>query len=146
MTDSILPPRGSAVTAAQFQPGQPYRILVVDDDDAIRIRNAEMLINSGYLVDTAEDGSVAWNNLRLKSYDLVVTDNNMPELSGIELLKKLHAAHMRLSIIMATRKLPEEEFARSPWLRTAAMLRKPYTTEELLATVEDVLYVAEIAR
>jgi len=69
----------------------------------------------------------------------VITDNNMPRLTGIELLKKLCAARMALPVIMATGTLPKEEFTRYPWLQPAATLLKPYTVEELLGTVKEVL-------
>src|ERR1022692_393627 len=86
-------------------PGQkrpPYRILVVEDDPGILSLNTEMLIRSGYHVDAAVNGAVAWDALQLNSYDLLITDHNMPEMSGVELLKKLHAVRMNLPVIMAT--------------------------------------------
>jgi DNA-binding response OmpR family regulator len=122
-------------------PGQkrpPYRILVVEDDPGILCLNTEMLICSGYHVDAAVNGAVAWDALQLNSYDLLITDHNMPELSGVELLKNLHTARMDLPVIMATGTLPEE-FGRCPWLQPAATLLKPYTVEELLRTVTKVL-------
>jgi DNA-binding response OmpR family regulator len=129
-------PAGAAV---QSKPNLRHRILVVEDDDDIRRLNAEVLINFGYQVDAAENGSVAWDNLQNKNYDLVVTDNDMPKVSGVELLKKLHAARMALPVIMATGKLPKDEFTRQPWLHPAAMLLKPYTSVEFLEKVQEVL-------
>ena len=110
----------------------PDHILVVEDDRSIRQLNAEVLMRSGYDVDVAEDGAAAWEELSTEGYDLMITDNTMPRLSGVELLKKLHAARMDLPVIMATGKLPTEEFNRSPWLQPAALLLKPYTVEDLL--------------
>jgi DNA-binding response OmpR family regulator len=112
---------------------------VVDDDGEIRRLNAQVLKKSGYHVEAAEDGAVAWEALNTDNYDLMITDHNMPKVSGVELLKKLRAARMALPVIMATGSLPEEEFARYPWLQPAATLLKPYTTDELLGTVREVL-------
>jgi DNA-binding response OmpR family regulator len=112
---------------------------VVDDDGEIRRLNAQVLEKSGYHVEAAEDGAVAWEALNTDNYDLMITDHNMPKVSGVELLKKLRAARMALPVIMATGSLPEEEFARYPWLQPAATLLKPYTTDELLGTVREVL-------
>src|SRR5436190_12282712 len=81
--------------AAAPTPGQtnpPQRILVVDDDISIRELSTEVLIHHGYHVDAAEDGAVAWDILQVSSYDLLLTDHNMPKVSGVELLKKLRAA------------------------------------------------------
>jgi DNA-binding response OmpR family regulator len=122
----------------QCQKSLSRRILVVDDDIFIRQLNTQVLIRSGYEVDAAEDGAVAWDALQLNSYDLLITDNNMPKVSGIELLKKLHAARMALPVIMATGALPEE-FTGYPWLQPAATLLKPYTVAEFLGAVKEVL-------
>jgi DNA-binding response OmpR family regulator len=137
--DDEIPQKGeSASVSLAGQTNPPQRILVVEDDRDMLYLNTEMLIRSGYQVDAAVNGAVAWDALQLNSYDLLITDHNMPELSGVELLKNLHAARMDLPVIMATGTLPEE-FDRYPWLRPAATLLKPYTVEELLRTVTKVL-------
>jgi two-component system alkaline phosphatase synthesis response regulator PhoP len=131
--------RQSAGTPLQGRESPPQRILVVEDDGDIRRLNAEVLAHSGYHVDAAEDGAVAWDTLQRNRYDLMVTDNDMPKVSGVELLHKLHAADMALPVIMATGQLPEEEFTRHPWLQPAAILIKPYSFKELLEMVRNVL-------
>jgi two-component system chemotaxis response regulator CheY len=130
---------GPASAPVECQTTPPRSILVVDDDCDIRRINAMVLRHAGYRVDTAEDGAVAWEALGDNSYDLMITDNNMPNLTGMELLKKLYASRMTLPSIMATGKMPEEEFARCPWLRPAATMPKPYAVEELLGVVKKVL-------
>jgi DNA-binding response OmpR family regulator len=127
------------VIASNRSEGNLPRILVVEDEAPVRQLNAEVLTRAGYEVDAAEDGAAAWEALNGDSYDLLITDNGMPRLSGLELLKKLRAARMELPVIMATGTLPTQEFAQSPWLRPAATLEKPYTIEELLRTVKKVL-------
>ena len=115
------------------------RILVVDDDANIRQFNAKVLLASGYQVDTAEDGAVAWAALQRASYDLLLTDNNMPHLSGVELIENLYLAHMGLPVIMVSGNMPTKELNRHPWLQIGATLLKPYTIANLLLTVEAVL-------
>ena len=87
----------------------------------------------------AEDGAAAWEALQANRYDLLITDNNMPRLTGMELLKKLRSARMELPVIMATGTLPTQELAQNPWLEPVAMLAKPYATDQLLDTVKNVL-------
>jgi len=128
-----------ARTCPYFPANSPHRILVVEDDDDVRRFNVEVLTRCGFKVDAAEDGAAAWDTLQTNYYDLMVTDNNMPKISGVDLLKKLHAAHLALPVIMATGATPQEEFSRCPWLLPAAMLLKPYTIEQLLGTVKNVL-------
>jgi DNA-binding response OmpR family regulator len=126
------------------QASPPHRILVVDDEPLIRHLNTQVLIDSGYHVDAAEDGAVAWDTLQVTRYDLLVTDNDMPAMSGVELIKKLHAARVALPVIMATGSSPKEEFTRYPWLQPAATLLKPYTVVEFLGTVKNVLRAATL--
>lgn len=119
-----------------------HRILVADDDVDVRQFNAQMLLRYGYQVDAVEDGAVAWETLQLNNYDLLITDNDMPKVTGVDLLKKLRAARMALPVIMATGKPPDEEFIRDPGLQPAATLLKPYTLDELLGTVGKILQAA----
>lgn len=117
----------------------PHRILVVEDDDDMRRLNREVLIHHGYQVDGAADGAAGWEAINANRYDLLITDNGMPKLTGLDLLKKLRAARLVLPVIMATGVLPAHEFAKSPWLIPEATLLKPYTATELLAKVRAVL-------
>jgi two-component system, OmpR family, response regulator len=119
------------------------RILVAEDDDDIRRLNAEVLARSGYKVDAAADGAIAWYTLQLNSYDLLLTDHKMPKLTGVELLKKMRAARMALPVILVSGTIPTKELSRHPWLQIDATLLKPYTSDQLLATVRRVLYATD---
>ena len=130
-----------ASTARQSQLNPPKRILVVEDDPSLRQVYTEVLTHADYEVDTAEDGAVAWDALQVKGYDLLITDNNMPKVTGVDLLKKVHAAHMTLPVIMATGTYPAEEFSRYSWIQPDATLLKPYTVAEFLGAVKEVLCV-----
>ena len=116
------------------------RILVVEDDAAIRRVNTEVLTYSGYHVDSAEDGAAAWEALQRHNYDLMITDNQMPRLTGIELIRKLHDARMALPVIMATGNAPDEHITRYNSLQPAKVLLKPYSFHELLTSVKEVLH------
>jgi DNA-binding response OmpR family regulator len=112
---------------------------VVDDEAMMRTFNAEVLTSYGYHVDDAEDGALAWDRLQINSYDLLITDNVMPKVSGIQLIEKVHAARMALPVILAAGALPKNDFMQCPWLQPAAILVKPYTIDEFLGTVKNVL-------
>ena len=124
------------------EPNSLQRILVVEDDAAIRRVNTEILTYSGYQVDAAEDGAAAWDALQLNNYDLVVTDNDMPKVTGVELIQKLQAARMTLPVIMATGAPPKEVFTHYGVLPPAIMLLKPYTFNELVTAVKAALRAA----
>ena len=140
MKDSELLQAGEPAGAAVQSPtNSSHRILVVDDDPYICRLSAEVLIRHGYEVDAAADGAAAWQALNADRYDLLITDNNMPRLTGVELVEKLRSARMALPVIMATGRLPVEALAKNPSLQLAALLPKPFSTAELLETVRDVL-------
>jgi DNA-binding response OmpR family regulator len=136
----VLPARESASAPLQSQSISRHRVLVADDDVSIRMINIEMLVHSGYDVDAAEDGVTAWQALSSNNYNLLITDQNMPRLTGFELLKKLRDSGMDLPVILITGTLPKVEFTRYPWPQPEATLLKPYTFEELLGTVKEVLH------
>lgn len=129
----------SACAPLQCKLNLPQRILVVDDDISVLQLSTEVLIDSGYEVDAAADGVAAWEALQLKAFNLMITDHNMPRLTGVELVKKLRSARMDLPVILATGRLPVEELAQNPSLQLAAMLPKPFSMDELLETVRVVL-------
>ncbi len=124
---------------SQIPRDQRPRILVAEDDEDIRRLNTEVLAGLGYKVDAAADGAIAWDVLQNNRYDLLVTDYNMPGMSGVELLLKLHAARMAVKVIIVSGTIPMERLKRHPGLQIDATLFKPYTPDELLATVRKVL-------
>lgn len=126
----------------KYQSRRPYHILVVDDEPIVRRVHTKVLSDYGYQVDAADDGEAAWRTLQCNSYDLLITDNDMPKVTGVELIKKVRAARMDLPIIMATGAEPEEDLTQHPSLQPAAVLLKPYTFKVLLETVGAVLRVA----
>ena len=77
----------SRAPAAEERPRR--RLLVVDDSITVREVERRLLEQHGYAVDAAVDGMDAWNNLRGGAYDLVVSDVDMPRLSGIELVRRI---------------------------------------------------------
>ena len=144
--NEILQTGESASAPTQCQANPSNRILVVDDDISIRELSAEVLIPSGYQVDTAEDGAAGWEALQANRYDLLITDNKMPKVSGVELVKKLRSARMTLPVVLASSAIPTEELSQNPSLQLADTLLKPFTIDELLGTVKQVLRASDSAR
>ncbi len=114
------------------------RILVVDDDEGLRQINRTALSLSGYDVDAAEDGQTAWDALQANHYDLLITDNNMPRLTGIELIQRLRSRQVTLPIILASGSMRLKD-ADKDQLPAVTMLPKPYGMSDLLKAVKDVL-------
>ena len=125
---------------------QATRILLVDDDALIRQACAQLLRCFGYQTETAKDGAVAWKALRAKSFDLLITDNNMPKISGVDLVKKVRSAHMALPVILVSGNLPTRELDRNRWLQPVATLATPFTGYKLVGTVKKVLRASDNTR
>jgi DNA-binding response OmpR family regulator len=130
---------------SKFSPGAKlgHRILVLDDEPLIRKLNSEILTDAGYAVDVAEDGANAWDALQLHDYHLLVTDNQMPMMSGVDLVAKVRQAGKKLPVVMVTGTLPEAEFTRQNWLEPFAMLLKPYSMAELLGVAKAILTASQ---
>ena len=141
MADSKIPKAKTPDnTPIRKQTNPSPRILVVDDNGDTRQLSVDLLAGSGYNVDSVKDGAAGWGAfLAGKHYDLVVTDNRMPNMTGIEMIAKLRSARKTVLIIMATEHLPTHEFAHKPWLKPDAMLQRPFSSDDLLETVKKVL-------
>ena len=120
----------------------PRRILVVDDDEAMRDLISGVLTGAGFAVSTASDGQQAWESLLHKRYDLLVTDNEMPRLPGIALIERLRHPGMTLCVVVASGTAPPETVRHDPQLRIDAILPKPFDIADLLNTVNQALQVS----
>jgi len=118
---------------------RPQRILVVDDDPALCQFGTEVLIRHGYQVDAVEDNTTGWKALQIHTYDLLITDLDMPGLSGLKLVRRVRAARMALPVILASGVMTPEELNRTPWLHLSGALLKPVSPAQLLQTVQAVL-------
>jgi DNA-binding response OmpR family regulator len=128
------------------QASHPNRLLVVDDELDISQWIAQVLAGSGYQVDTAEDGASGWEALQARNYDLLITDNNMPKVSGVELVKKLRSEDLALPVILVSGAMPIQELNLHPWLQVTATLSKPFTGGELVAIVQKILHPVSSTR
>lgn len=116
------------------------RVLYVEDDEAWRELSTDALLKAGFLVDVAEDGEAGWEALQAGRYDLLITDNDMPRLTGMELVRRLRSEGYTLPIVMTSGSFGIESAQRDRSLNVSATLRKPFALEELLKTIETVLH------
>ena len=116
-----------------------HRILLVEDDSTILELSVLVLIHAGYQVNAVEGTQAAWEALRSRSYDLLVTANQMPGMSGLELVCKLRSAQLALPVILASGGIGAEELAQNQRLQPAIALPKPFTADQLLEAVAEAL-------
>jgi two-component system sensor histidine kinase and response regulator WspE len=131
---------------AKIDDRRAKRILVVDDSITVREVERKLLENQGYEVEVAVDGMEGWNAIRLASYDLLVTDVDMPRMNGIELVKRVKAdPHLRdLPIMIVSYKDREED--RLKGLEAGAnyyLTKSSFHDEKLAHAVRDLIGFAK---
>jgi len=117
------------------------KALVVDDEFHIVQVVAIKLKNNGFDVLTADNGAAAYTLAVQHKPDIIVTDYQMPALTGLELIEKLRADEQTAAIpvIMLTARGFAIEDQKKQKLNIAACLSKPFSPREVLQTVEEVL-------
>ncbi len=113
------------------------RVLVVDDDEAIRLYIGEVLREAGCRVLTASDGIEAVEILGASPADLLITDYNMPRMSGLELMRWCQAHLPRLPILLISGQDPESIPVKGEKRGALRVLQKPFSEEHLLLVVGD---------
>jgi two-component system KDP operon response regulator KdpE len=114
---------------------QALRILVVDDESAIRRALRPPLVELGFQVAEASRGEEALQMLRTTTFDAVLLDVNMPGIGGVETLRRIRAFAPRLPILMLTVRDKEEEKVEALDLGADDYVTKPFSTRELIARV-----------
>lgn len=117
------------------------RILAVDDSMVIRQLISTVLTEAGHEVVTAADGTEAIQIARNESFDLVLSDINMPEMNGISLVSKLRRLeHFKFTpIIMVTTESDDYKKKKAKSFGATGWLLKPFNEERLLTAVNKTL-------
>src|SRR5262245_32251409 len=107
------------------------RILVVDDEESIREFFEIMLKREGYEVVTASNGREALEKLKKAKVDLILSDIQMPEMSGLELLAAVKELDPELVVIMITAFGSTETAVEAMKLGAYDYVQKPFKIEEI---------------
>ncbi len=112
------------------------RILVVDDDDAVRVVTSEMLTSLGYQVETVDGGRAALDRLQAEHFDAVLLDVGMPVMSGVDVYVALKEMHSQQNVVFMTGYTDEEisDFRNEhTWVLT-----KPFSMQGLSELIQTV--------
>jgi len=115
------------------------KILVVDDEEDVRVLHVRILGERGYQVDEARNGQEALQKLAVTSPDLMVLDLMMPEVDGWEVLRRLRGLPDPPPVVIVTALGDYASLSRGIREGASAYLIKPFRFNELLATVQAVL-------
>jgi two-component system chemotaxis response regulator CheY len=117
------------------------KIIVVDDFSTMRRIEKNLLKGLGFTnIDEADDGATAWPMIQAGNYDLVVTDWNMPNMQGIDLLKKIRA-DARLStipVLLVTAESKKEQIIMAAQAGVNGYIVKPFTGATLKSKLEKI--------
>jgi CheY-like chemotaxis protein len=113
------------------------RVLVVDDDRAIRLLVNSIFSRNGYAVELAEDGAQAITRLKTNSYDVIVLDLMMPVVNGFEVLGWMRESRpgTSQSCVIVLTAAAQRDLKQLDQHSVYATIRKPFDLQQLLDTV-----------
>lgn len=109
------------------------RILLIEDNDHLRTSLANGLASVGYVVDTAADGRRGWELASEAGHDLIILDRMLPELDGLEVLRRLRTAGSQVPVLLLTARDSVEDRVTGLDAGADDYLTKPFAVAELLA-------------
>lgn len=136
VTRQTMAPRAGA---GRWPVPSPERILVAEDDADIRGLVAVVLSDAGFRVTCANDGKEGWDALCADHFDLLVTDHDMPNLTGLELLCRIRAGRANLPVVLISGSMPLGEPDLFRCLAPGVALEKPFSLKVLLRTIQRLL-------
>jgi len=113
----------------------PGRVLVVDDDESIRILIQRLLSKHGFNVQTASDGGVALDMLSKEDYDALVLDLMMPRVDGFTVLRQLIATNPEIVAKTVVATAYPKDVAKRQLNEVCRVIIKPFDTTELVDAV-----------
>jgi DNA-binding NtrC family response regulator len=114
------------------------KILVIDDEDIVRISVSRALAPEGYEIKTVKDGSEGMKQLEQEEFDLVLTDLKMPNMDGIEVLSNIKNRWPKTDVVIVTGYQTVETAVKAIKLGAADYIEKPFTPDSLIAMVSGV--------
>ncbi|WP_077310247.1 response regulator transcription factor [Terribacillus halophilus] len=116
------------------------RILVADDEEVLRMLITDTLEDEGHNIDNAVDGRDVLKKLQTEIYDLVILDNMMPGMTGIEVAHSLTDEwKQQYPIIMLTAKTQQSDIEETKKAGIPYYMAKPFSPMQLVLLVEDIL-------
>ncbi len=115
------------------------RVLVVDDEHAMRIALGGLLRREGYEVETADGGESALPQIETGSFDAVITDLSMKGMSGMELLERVRAVDADIAVVMITAYGSEKVAVQAMKAGAADYIPKPFDNDEMRIVIRRVV-------
>ena len=121
-----------------------HKILVVDDEEIIRESLSFVLKKEGYLVEEAENGKAAYDKVVADSFDVVITDLEMPGMKGIQLVEEIQKLNIQTSIIIITAYGSLDTAISALRNGASDYILKPIEFDEILIKINRLLEIKDI--
>ena len=115
------------------------RLLIIEDEEAIRNGLADVFVYHGYEVETAADGDAGLAQALVGDFDLILLDLMLPGRNGFEICEATRAKHPEQPIIMLTARISDEDIVQGLKLGADDYVAKPFSVEQLVLRVAAVL-------
>ncbi|MBN1408223.1 MAG: sigma-54-dependent Fis family transcriptional regulator, partial [Calditrichaceae bacterium] len=122
---------------------KPFNIVVVDDNDTMRLGMAESLRRQGYTVCEFTNGPAALEHLKENKADLLITDLRMEPINGIELLERVKKNNPSMEALLVSAYGTVDDAVKAMHLGAADFLTKPFSPDELRARVNKIIQKIE---
>jgi diguanylate cyclase (GGDEF)-like protein len=142
MVDDAKQDLTSATSPASEDPGEkerastPSRLLIIDDDESVRLLLRDLLEESGYVARTAKSGEEALQMIRVATYDIIITDLRLSGMYGLEVVKEVKAIDPGIDVIVMTGYASVNSAVESMKAGAIDYITKPFNSDHIKMVVQ----------
>jgi len=127
-------------------PSAPSRLLIIDDDESVRLLLRDLLEEAGYTVRTAKSGEEALQLIRVATYDIIITDLRLSGMYGLEVVKEVRAIDPGIDVIVMTGYASVNSAVESMKAGAIDYITKPFNSDHIKMVVQKSLERREYQR
>ncbi len=152
MVDDVKQDLKSVLTSASEESGEkegtgtPSRLLIIDDDESVRLLLRDLLEEAGYAVRTAKSGEEALQLIRVATYDIIITDLRLSGMYGLEVVKEVKAIDPGIDVIVMTGYASVNSAVESMKAGAIDYITKPFNSDHIKMVVQKSLERREYQR
>lgn len=120
-------------------------ISVIDDDESLRLGTASLLRSMGFVVECFESAVLFLQSSNIGRFDCIVSDIQMPGISGIDLVRILAARQHKTSVILMTGRAEQSSVDQAMACGAVCVLNKPFSAELLLDYINGVIHDSKVS-
>jgi DNA-binding response OmpR family regulator len=115
------------------------QVLIADDDVDIRCLLERGLRSAGFCAQSAADGEQAWDALCADDFDALITDHDMPRLTGLDLIRRVRSVPLPMPVVLMSGRMPAVKSDLARLLAPGVAVTKPFSFVDLLTKLRGIL-------